>query len=276
MNYYTFSPSEKLRGLVRFFWVFECDELQEPYIYRSMADPCCELLFHYNGRFDQLSDTGMRQASFLSGIHSQTSKYHRFITEEPFGIFGAYLYPFAAFRLLNLSPFELTNQMPDLSSALGKSGQELEEQIFLAANNSERYRILTDFLENRFSKHPEDRHPAREAVRFVIHSGQHYSVRDLCRHFNLSERQFERKFREYSGFTPKKYMRLVRFSDACNQYAVTNQKTLTEVAQSCGYYDQSHFIKEFRAFSGYAPAEYFTGNAEGIEWRESLQVASSK
>lgn len=271
MNYYTFPPSEKLRGLVRFFWVFESDELQEPYIYRSMADPCCEILFHYKARFDELSDSGERNRSFLSGIHSQTHSYRRFVTEESFGIFGAYLYPFAALRLLNLSPAELSNQMPDLSSALGKPGKELEERIFLAPDNRTRCRILTVFLEQQFSKHQCESHPALSAVRHVIHSEKNYTVRELSSQFNLSERQFERKFKEYSGFSPKKYMRLVRFSEACDQYGESNRKSLTEIAHDCGYYDQSHFIKEFKSFSGFHPGDYFSGEAEGIEWRDNLQ-----
>lgn len=268
MNYYTFPPSEKLRDLVRFFWVFESDDdLTDPYVYRSMADSCSELIFHYKGRYHEITKNGKKTPSFLSGIHSQTQEYHRFITDEPFGIFGAYLYPFAAFRLLNLSPSELTDETPSLTSALGNKGAELEERIFLAPDNRSRYQILTDFLEQQFSTYQAHSHPALSAVRFVIHSKQNYSVRQLAEHFNLSERQIERKFKEYSGFTPKKYMRLVRFSEACNQYERADQKTLTEIAHHCGYYDQSHFIKEFKSFSGYHPSDYFSGDAEGIEWR---------
>lgn len=271
MKFYTFPPSEKLSRFVRFFWVFEGNECNDSYIYRSMADPCCELLFHYKGRFDELSETGERYDSFLSGIHSQTQKYRRFLTEEAFGIFGVYLYPFAANQLLNLSPAELANRTPDLSSALGQDGDELEERMFLARDNQCRYKILTHFLEQRLSTCQPESHPALAAVRYVIHSGQNHRVGELSKHFNLSERQFGRKFKEYSGFTPKKYLRIVRFSDACNHYAEADQKTLTEIAYHCGYYDQSHFIKDFKAFSGYHPSEYFSGKAEGIEWRDSDQ-----
>lgn len=85
--------------------------------------------------------------------------------------------------------------------------------------------------------------------------------------FNLSERQFERKFREYSGFNPKLCMRIVRFEEACNFYGHSGQKTMTEIAHECGYYDQSHFIRDFKEFSGYEPGHYFSGRAEGVEWR---------
>lgn len=269
MNYYTLPPSKKLEGLVRFFWVFESDQITDSYIYRSMADPCCELLFHYKGRFDELSKTGERSRSFSSGIHSQTHHYRRFITEEAFGIFGVYLYPFAARQLFNLSTKELTNQMPDLPSALGREGKELEEKMFLATNNQTRYQILSTFLENQFHKQKAEKHPALTAVKHIIHSKTTHSVRKLADHFNLSERQFERKFKEYSGFNPKKYMRLVRFGEACDHYTEPPHKSLTEIALSCGYYDQSHFIKDFKAFSGYHPSDFFSGNAEGVEWRDS-------
>lgn len=270
MNYYTLPASKKLDGLVRFFWVFESGKLSEPYVYRSMADSCMELIFHYKGRFDELAESGQRTGSFLSGIHSQTQSYRRFITTDQFRIFGAYLYPFAACRLFELSPHELTNRMPDLHSALGKSGKELEERIMLAPDNKVRHRILTDFLEDLL--HNSDdynyNHSTISAIRYIIHSRNTHMVRDLANHYNLSERQFQRKFREYSGFSPKKFMRIVRFGDACNYYKDADNKLLTQIAYECGYYDQSHFIKDFKTFSGYHPAEYFSGNAEGTEWRD--------
>lgn len=276
MNFYTLPPTQKLKGLVRFFWVFEGNSLTEPYIYRSMGDSCSELIFHYKGRFDELSESGDRIPSFLSGIHSQTSKYRRFITDHSFGIFGVYLYPFTAVHLLNLSPAELTNQMPDLCSAIGRKGKNLEEQIILAPDNQSRYQILSSFLENQLCNSFSNHHPVLSAVRYVIHSGKVHTVKELSDTFNLSERQFERKFKEYSGFTPKKYMRIVRFSDTCDYYQHSDEKSLTEIAHECGYFDQSHFIKEFKSFSGYAPSEFFSGRAEGIEWRERLQVAGSR
>lgn len=268
MNYYTLPPSDKLKGLVRFFWVFEMDDISEPYIYRSMADPCCELIFHYKGRYDELTKSGERTASFFSGIHSQTQHYHRFITEESFGIFGVYLYPFAVQALLRSSGNELIDQMPDLTSALGQPGAELEEQMMLASDNLDRYKILTAFLEKQFDTNPVVEHPVCSAVRHIIHTPKNYSVRELAEHYNLSERQFERKFKEHTGFTPVKYLRLVRFGKACNHYTAFDEKTLTEIALECGYYDQSHFIKDFKTFSGYHPTAFFSGKAEGTEWRE--------
>ncbi|HTD40430.1 MAG TPA: helix-turn-helix domain-containing protein, partial [Mucilaginibacter sp.] len=74
-----------------------------------------------------------------------------------------------------------------------------------------------------------------------------------------------RKFKIYSGFSPKMYLRLTRLQNALKQYG--HDKTLTQIAYECGYYDQSHFIHDVKAFTGYHPGFYFSGNAEGTEYR---------
>jgi AraC-like DNA-binding protein len=106
------------------------------------------------------------------------------------------------------------------------------------------------------------------AVKYTVHAKNLPKVRDLASHFNLSERQFERKFSEYAGMSPKRFMRIVRFENACNLYRNKLEKSLTEIAYECGYFDQSHFIRDFKTFSGYEPGQYFRGHAEGTEWRD--------
>lgn len=267
MNYYTLPPTAKLADYVRFFWVLESEELSNPYIHRSMADGCAELLFHYKGTFTELTEEEQVTQPY-SLIHSQSRVVRRFITPGGFGIFGAYLYPFAIRHLFDIPAEELTNRLPDLHSLLGKDGKELEERMMLAPDNNSRYRILTAFLEHKLRNTSSGKHPAMTAVKTVIHSDEQRTVRDLAHHFNLSERQFERKFREYSGFSPKLYMRIIRFGRACRRYQGKTSKSLTDIAYECGYYDQSHFIRDFREFSGYHPGVYFSGCAEGTEWQE--------
>ncbi|RYF96544.1 MAG: AraC family transcriptional regulator, partial [Chitinophagaceae bacterium] len=62
--------------------------------------------------------------------------------------------------------------------------------------------------------------------------------------------------------------RILRFQMATRLYGV-KEKSLTDIAYGCGYYDQSHFIHEFKQFSGYHPRQYFSGSPEGVAWKES-------
>lgn len=267
MRYFTIQPPAELKPYVRFYWVLE-HELgpDEPsYVYRSIADGCTELVFHYQSSFDELTDKSGQNAG-PSGIQFQTTQYRRFITNQSFGIFGAYIYPFAVPYFFNIPSSQTSNLAFDFDTFLNRPGRELEERIMLAPDNFKRAEILSAFLTARLRQNILKDNRIAIAIRDVIHHKPYRTVTQLADVYNLSARQFDRKFKEYAGFAPKTYMRLVRFQDALKQYS--NQKTLTQIALECGYYDQSHFIHDVKAFTGYHPGYYFSGKAEGTEYRE--------
>ena len=263
MNYYTIAPPEILKPYVRFYWVLEHElTVGEPeYVYRSIADSCTEMVFHYQSTFDELTNKGIENGG-PSGIQFQSTRYRRFITTQSFGIFGAYLYPFAVPLLFNIPSSKTSNLALDYDTFLGNSGRLLEEQIMLAPNNQQRANILSAYLIKllRGSASRDDR--VITSIRQVIHANQNQTVAQLADTYNLSVRQFDRRFKEYAGFSPKTYLRVVRLHNAIQQY--DSSKTLTQIALDCGYYDQSHFIHDVKAFTGYHPGFYFSGKAEGF------------
>jgi AraC-like DNA-binding protein len=267
MKYYTIPPPGILAQYVRYFWVLEgAASAALPYVYRSMADGCAELMFHYQGRFHEINAEGLELAGFHSGIHGQSRHMRRFVTQEHFGIFGVYLYPYAIPGLLSLPASELSDQMPDMDTLLGNQGRILEEQVMMAATNEKRVALVSSFLVERFRKTKEEP-GVFNAINYIIGRAGQTNVQELAGQCYLSTRQFERKFKHFSGFSPKLYVRITRFQAALGHYRYKN-KSLTEIAYDCGYYDQSHFIHDFRAFSGHHPYAYFKGNAEGTDFRD--------
>jgi AraC-like DNA-binding protein len=263
MTYYTIPPSAMLSDLVRFFWVLES---QSPsYTHRSLADVCPEMVFHYNGRFDELTPEKIEPTS-VAAIQGPLTRIRRFKINNPFGMFGVYLYPYAIPILFGMPATELSNHLPDLVTLFGNEGSALEETMMLAANNNERVKIITEFLEERLRKNENRQHCVSASIRFIIQCKGLVKIEKVADQHFISQRQFERKFREFSGLTPKLFSRIVRFHAACQQYG-NNHKSLTELAYDCGYYDQSHFIHDFKEFSGHHPRHYFSGNAEGTEWK---------
>ena len=268
-NYYTIKPAENLSEYVRFFWVLECDLVpNEHFVYRSMADGCTELLFHYNGLFDEVRENGIFGKSFHSGIHGQTRTFRRFKINKGFGIFGVYLYPYAIPSLLNISASDVSDEMPDLQSVFGKEGTELEEKVMIAANNQERVLILSSFLLSKLKKSKNAFNHIYNSIKTVIqHNGQ-INVTHLANDYCLSTRQFERRFKEFSGFTPKLYSRIIRFQSIFNELN-SDKANLSQIACRCGYYDQSHFIQDFKEFSGYNPKELLSGRSSDTTiWNE--------
>lgn len=191
----------------------------------------------------------------------------RWVTKTSWAIFGCYLYPYALPRIFGPAASEFTDRIVDLRSAAGQAGADLEERMLTANDNSQRVEILSAFLTSRLSADKREISPIFYAINKIIVERGLADISELSSELFISRRQFERRFKEFAGFSPKTYARIVRFQTAVKEYG--NGRTLTEIAYECGYYDQSHFINDFREFSGYSPKTFFTGAAEGSEYLQT-------
>jgi hypothetical protein len=143
MIYHSFPSPPHLSHYIRCFWILEGDG---PYIHRSMADGCAEMVFHYKGVFDEITPHNKIESSFIAGLSGQSQAFRRFVTSENFGIFGVYLYPYAIPQLFSIPATELSNQIPDCHTLLGTEGKLLAEKIFTASDNMERVKIVSAFI----------------------------------------------------------------------------------------------------------------------------------
>lgn len=241
---------------------------ETPYIHRVMADGCPEMIFHYQTPFAEIFSNDTIETSFNSGLHGQSQNFRRFIVDRNFGIFGVYLYPFTLPLLFSMPSDELSNEMPDLPTLMGNEGKILEEKMMVAKTNGHRVEIISAFLDKKISQNYRHEPAVFSTICKIIQTRGITNVHKLAEQSFLSTRQFERKFKAFSGFSPKLYSRIVRFQSALNMYG-DSTKSLTEIAYECGYYDQSHFIHDFKEFSGQHPRCFFSGKAEGAEYRDA-------
>ncbi len=264
MLFRTYPPAPNLRNWVRFYWSLESEQ---PYTHYGMASVCPELVFHYKGRFDDISANGELSPSFTAGLQAPSRYTKKFITHTGFGIFGAYLYPQAVPQIFGCPAPALYNQMEDLQTLLGGEGSMLEEKIANSITHDQRITILNSFFEQRLAKIKDQYNPVFGAICNIVHNNISNPVKKTASEYYLSERQFERQFIRYAGMSPKLFSRIVRFHRALEMYD-RQKKSLTQIAYDCGYYDQSHFIHDFREFSGQQPGEYFSGDSAATSWRD--------
>lgn len=144
----------------------------------------------------------------------------------------------------------------------------LEEQMCSASGNEKRVEIMSRFLESKLDAYDRELPIVHNAVHLIMNAGGSVSIERLASNFDISTRQFERKFKEIAGLSPKLYANVIRFQ-AATAHKFSGTRDLTEIAYNCGYYDQSHFINDFRRFSGYSPKEYFWNRAEGTQYMDA-------
>ena len=96
------------------------------------------------------------------------------------------------------------------------------------------------------------------AVDMINQSGGKRTVRSLMNEVCLCQRHFERKFKYYTGFTPKEYSRIVKFRNAVELLRNTTSVNLLTTAIDAGYYDLAHFSKEIKSLSGNTPSSFLS------------------
>jgi len=262
MNYQQYKPPQILSGIVQQYWSLDGNiPVGQPYIHRTLANFCPELIFHYGGTFRELVANDKNKQTFITGVHGQTDRIRRFTATKSYGIFGVILQPYAIPLLFGVSSTAIKNELIDLESLLKQEGKDLADKMMLAKGNTERLQLINHFLAYRLKQ--SERQEIVYATHQIYHLKGLANIRDLADECSLSHRQFERKFKEHIGFSAKSFARLVRFKSLINSYK-KGDSTLTKVAYDFGYYDQAHFIQDFKQFTGYSPNAYFSGEAREV------------
>jgi transcriptional regulator GlxA family with amidase domain len=99
-------------------------------------------------------------------------------------------------------------------------------------------------------------------IRLINHSNGSIPIEKLAYEVNTGRRELERKFLEQVGISPKLLARITRFQKVLNKIETEHINSFTAAAYEGGFYDQSHFIRDFKEFTGYSPNIYFAKNME--------------
>jgi AraC-like DNA-binding protein len=160
------------------------------------------------------------------------------------------LKPHALQTLMGLNASILTNSLVDLSEF---SAGSLNMRLMEAHTDEQRVRLITDFLISKLRQTKSRDCLVEESLRLIHHNSTSVTVKQLLDTFNLSERQFEKRFTQAVGLTPYFYIRVKRFNQAIHLMKTHPLAKLTDIAYALNYYDQSHFIRDIKAFSGITP-----------------------
>ena len=121
----------------------------------------------------------------------------------------------------------------------------------------ERVRLLNNFLLQQTSKSKGPDAVIIQAVKLIVQYEGVMTVELLLQTLFVTERTLERKFKQTVGITPKRFIEIVRLNASAKRMQRMNEKqSLAGVAYDSGYFDQSHFIKDFRKFTGFTPQQY--------------------
>lgn len=249
VKYKAFSVQADLRQLVKYIWTMEAKPNAGDYfVFRTFASLNPTLLFVEKGNVEAISE----QTTGNLLLIGQSNQWFRFKTSNDFKVFGITFSSVAFPLLFKLSADNLTNKILD-RSFISKHDLLLEFCQNVLSNEFNPNNVNTLLSELAFTTERKD-----ENIISLIAKNSSAEI-DIVKlsHQNvfMSQRNFERKFKYYSGFSPKTFANLIRIKKSFDAVSF-DELSLSETTFQQSYFDQAHFSNEFKKHTGFQPKTF--------------------
>jgi AraC-like DNA-binding protein len=245
-------PAAALAPFVDYLWALRDGDALHP---RERILPSGTLELVVNLDEDELRIYDGERCRRFSGV-TVSGAYRRFFvidTREHASIVGVHFRPGGAFPLLGVEPGALADQHVDLEALWGPAARALRERLCSATGAEQRFALLDQVLLARLAR-PRRRHPAvAVAIDRLRQPGA--SVGAIADEVQLSHRRLIELFTREVGMTPKLFGTVRRFERAMARAQGAARVEWARLAAACGYFDQSHMIRDFTMLAGSTPAE---------------------
>lgn len=252
--YMEFAPDNQLKSHIFCYWISPVDlskdniKLQDLNNELIVPDGCIDILFRMDKKTREL------QILVIGMMDTPSQVYLEYDRIQTFGIrfYPGVLYPFFKYALN-----EFTNKIILLDDVIEdiriKLGEELISALtiyeMIAAANKYFSTLLNNSLQNN---------TLNNALFLIYKSKGNITVNDISKREVISERQIRRIFNNWIGINPKTFCKIVRFQNILKTTMLVQELNWTNLALESGYYDQTHFINEFKEFCSITPEKLFS------------------
>ena len=257
MRYQFIQPSPMLAPYVRHYWMLEIDLSDEQVTERVVPTDSVQLMFHYKKPFVSISPDRQINRQPQSMVSGLSNSYIDAVAEGESGVIAVVFHPYGACNFFRFPLCELQNQNIHLGDVFSGKISLVEEQICECGDLKARVEVIEQFLTEQFLPVKEhDFSLIKRGTELIKQSGGQVQSRQLAEKLLVTPKNLERKFVSLVGQSPKQLSKIVRFWEVMNGLMQKQPRCLTEYAYHNGYFDQSHFIREFKNYSGYTPSEF--------------------
>lgn len=261
MSYHFAKPSTNLSQYVKHYRAIDdCISNKIEHIQRIVPTGLMELMFYLGDRPKSLdSKKNISENIILSG---QQKGYYDVAVLGILSVFSISFHPYGAKLFFDIPSIEFFDHNIPLKYIIKDKSilDKLECQLLETNTFENKIFLVENFLINQLQKNSKQYEMKRiiNSVSSINQSNGLIDIESLSSLACLSRKQYERVFAEYIGSTPKQFLRTVRFQKTLHNKEKNKNIQLTELAYSCGYYDQSHMISDFKSLTGITPSKYFT------------------
>jgi hypothetical protein len=257
MNYQTFQPHPDLQALVKCYWTLEVPAEPEAPKQRIIPDGCIEMAF-------VLGDDIRRYTSETSFVLQPRAMVIGQITKpffiQPIGYvntFAIRFYPYGFANFIETPIKSLSDKETSLAELFGeKVAQALEQQIVQAQDTKTKIAVTEEFLLSLLNNKNTVEKIIQTTIDALISTKGNASINTLLKGDLAKRRQLERKFSNQIGISPKQMAKVIRLQATLKMLLHHKSEKLSAIAYEGEYYDQAHFIRDFKDFTGTSPSAF--------------------
>ncbi|NMH89624.1 helix-turn-helix domain-containing protein [Flavivirga algicola] len=259
MDYQTYEPHIDLKSLVSCYWTLEVPKQSEPQKQRIVPDGCIEMAFILGDdikRYTSENEFILQPREMVLGQ-----------TIEPFYIeptgfvktFAIRFYPYGFANFVTEPINNLVNTETPIDQLFGvENADDLKQKIVKAENTEQRISIVEEFLLERLNDEKTINRIVKNTVDSLLSTNGSVSINSILKDDLSKRRQLERNFKKQIGVSPKQLGKVIRLQTALKMLLDPKSENLTDIAYKSEYFDQAHFIKDFKEFTGINPKEFLT------------------
>ncbi len=246
-----YKPNDLLKHYIQYYWVLENDkDSHTEFVYPTGE---IQILFHYKKPFIEKKPDGsiIRQPQFA--LFGQRTDYSNIESSNDSGTIGIVFYPHSPSIFFSFPMNEINGYSINLSDVCTE-WKILEERIAELNDNFLRIKNIEEYFIKKINLSNQHHYLQTQSVVKTINQSFGFdSIRSICNNYKMTEKSLQRLFHHYVGISPKKYSDIVRINHAIK--LLKTDKSFFDVTFESGFYDQAHFIRALKKYTGYTPAE---------------------
>lgn len=257
MNYQTYKPHKDLKSIVKFYWTLEVPFDPKNQKQKIVPDGCIEMTFNFGDkikRYTSKTDFILHPNAMVMG---QRTKSFEILPTGNVDTFAICFYPIGFANFVKMPLEKLVDKETPISELFGQvEAYKLEQQMIQAVDTRQRIDIIDAFFLKMLIEKNTISNIVKSTVDVLLKTNGTTPINVLLKGDITKRRQLERHFKKQIGISPKQLSKAIRLQSTLNLLLNKKTETLTDIAYESEYFDQNHFIKDFKYLVGVTPKDF--------------------